>query len=108
MTMNKQITRLAVAAVVLLGALIVATTYWQAWAAGSLAARQDNAIQRVAQFTIKRGRFLAADGTLLATNVARKEGGQTLYFRRYPTGKLAADVVGYSTLGRPPAGPERP
>jgi hypothetical protein len=43
-----------VAGVVLIGALIVATTYWQTWAAASLADRQDNAIQRVAQFTIKR------------------------------------------------------
>ena len=30
--------------------LIVATTYWQTWAVGGLADRQDNAIQRVAQF----------------------------------------------------------
>ena len=40
-------------------ALIVATTYWQAWAAGDLKAKQDNAIQRVVQFTIARGMRIA-------------------------------------------------
>ena len=52
MSMNKQITKIAIISLLLLASLIVATTYWQAWAAGSLAAKQDNAIQRVAQFEI--------------------------------------------------------
>src|SRR5919199_2523397 len=105
--MNRQITKLAVAALILVAALIVATTYWQTWATASLAAKQDNAIQRVAQFRIKRGKILAADGTVLATNVRRKVGGQTLYFRRYPTGGLFAQLVGYSTQVRSRAGLER-
>jgi penicillin-binding protein A len=37
---------------------------------------------------------------VLATNVTRKRGGQTLYFRRYPTGPIFSDVVGYSTQTR--------
>ena len=45
---NRRITRVAVAAVVMLGALIVGTTYWQTWASAGLADRQDNEIQRVA------------------------------------------------------------
>ena len=105
--MNRQISKLAIAALVLIAALIVATTYWQTWATASLAAKQDNAIQRVAQFRIKRGKILAADGTVLATNVRRKVGGQTLYFRRYPTGGLFAQLVGYSTQVRSRAGIER-
>ena len=65
--MNPQITRLAVAAIVLLAALIVGTTYWQTWANAGLADRQDNDIRLVAQFSIKRGKIYAADGrTLLA------------------------------------------
>ena len=105
--MNRQITRLAVVSIVLLTALIVATTYWQAWAAPSLAERQDNALQRVAEFRIKRGRILAADGrTLLAGNVKRRSNGQTLYLRRYPTRGLFAHVVGYSTRVRARAGLE--
>jgi peptidoglycan glycosyltransferase len=105
--MNRQISKLAVAALVLVAALIVATTYWQTWASAGLAAKQDNAIQRVAQFKIKRGKILAADGTVLATNYTKKVGGQTLYYRRYPTGPLFAQLVGYSTEKRSRAGLEQ-
>jgi len=104
---NRQITKLAVASLILLSALIVATTYWQTWASASLAEKQDNAIQRVAQFRIKRGLIRAADGTVLATNVRRKIGGQTLYFRRYPTRGLFSHLVGYSTQVRSRAGLEQ-
>ena len=106
--MNRQISRISLLALLLLAALIVATTYWQAWAAPGLSARQDNAIERVAQFEIKRGRIYASDGkTVLATNVRRKSAGQTLYFRHYPTNGFASQVVGYSTQGRSRAGLER-
>ncbi len=104
--MNKQITRLAVAGLVLMVALVVATTYWQTWAAAGLADRQDNAIERVAQFTIKRGE-ITDRGRVLARNRARKLGGRTLYFRRYPQGKLTAHIVGYSTPSRFRSGLER-
>ncbi|MCW2976004.1 MAG: hypothetical protein JWM06_1285, partial [Actinomycetia bacterium] len=53
--MNRQLNRLAIAGVLLLVSLVVASTYWQAWAAPGLKDRQDNAIQRVVQFTIARG-----------------------------------------------------
>ena len=106
--MNGAISRLAVFALALLGALIVATTYWQAWAAPGLNDRQENAIARVAQFTVERGTIYAANGrTVFATNRARKVNGQTLYFRRYPTRGLAAHVVGYSTQVRSRAGLEQ-
>ena len=106
--MNKQISRISLLALALLTSLIVGTTYWQAWEAPTLAARQDNAIARVAQFKIKRGLIYASDGrTILAANVQRKSGGQTLYLRRYPTGGFASQTVGYSTEGRSRAGLER-
>jgi peptidoglycan glycosyltransferase len=106
--MNKQITHVGVAALVLLTALIVGTTYWQTWANAGLADRQDNAIRLVAQFSVKRGKIYAADGkTVLARNVVVKRNGQTLYFRRYPTGPLFSDVVGYSTRTRNQTGIER-
>jgi penicillin-binding protein A len=105
---NAQISRLALAGLALIVALIVGTTYWQAWASGGLADRQDNAIQRVAQFTIKRGKIYAGNGhTLLATNVRKRVGNQTLYFRRYPSGALVPEIVGYSTQSRSQAGLER-
>ena len=106
--MNRQISRVSVIALLLLASLIVGTTYWQSWAAGGLAARQDNAIQRVAEFKIKRGLIYASDGhTVLAANKKVTKAGQTFYFRRYPTGGLASQVVGYSTQGRSRAGIER-
>jgi peptidoglycan glycosyltransferase len=105
---NKQITRLAVAAVLLLGSLIVATTYWQTWAQAGLADRQDNAIQQVAQFEIDRGEILGRNGRpVYATNVERRVKGKKLYFRTYPTRGLAPHVVGYSTQVRSRAGLER-
>jgi peptidoglycan glycosyltransferase len=107
--MNRRISQVAIVSLVLLATLIVATTYWQTWAAPGLAARQDNEIQRVAQFAIDRGKIYAANGkTVLATNVKRKQkDGQTLYFRVYPTHGLASQVVGYSTQSRSRTGVER-
>ena len=106
--MNRQITRLALTGVGLIVSLVVATTYWQAWAAGDLADRQDNQIERVAQFTIKRGEIIGTNPRrILARNRPEKIGGRTLYFRRYPQGALTAHVVGYSTQSRSRAGLER-
>ena len=96
--MNNQLNRLALVAVLMLTALIVATTYWQSWAAGSLAAKQDNAIELVSQFEVARGLILAANGnTVLAADRKVKRNGQTFYFRRYPSNGLAAQTIGYST-----------
>ena len=106
--MNKQVSHIGIAALVLLSALVIATTYWQTWANAGLANRQDNDIRLVAQFTIKRGKIYASDGrTLLATNVTKDRAGQTLYFRRYPTGPIFSDVVGYSTQTRNRTGLEQ-
>ena len=106
--MNKQIVRLTYVALVLVGALVVMTTYWQTWAAASLADRQDNAIKRVAEFAIDRGLIFSFEPRKrLARNVEREVDGKTLFFRRYPYGALAAHVVGYSTVGRSRTGLER-
>ena len=80
--MNRQLNRLAVA-VVLLVALVVATTYWQTWASAGLQDKQDNAIQRVVQFSIARG-LITGNGAVFAANKKKKLNGQTLYYRRYP------------------------
>ena len=104
--MNQQISRIAIVSLLLLAALIAATTYWQVWAAPGLSARQDNAIQLVAQFEIKRG-LIYAGQTVLAKNLTKKSGSSTLYFRTYPTHGFAAQTVGYSTQGRARAGLER-
>ncbi len=98
--MNKQLLRLSVASIVLLLTLVVATTYWQTWAVAGLQDKQDNAIQRVVQFTIARGLIESAnEKTILAANRKKRVNAQTLYFRRYPQNGLAAQTVGYSTTG---------
>ncbi len=105
--MNTQLTRVAWVAMALIVTLVVATTYWQTWARPGLAARQDNEIQRVAEFEVRRGLILALT-RVVARNVPRRaRGGRTLYFRRYPQGKLAAHIVGYSTVARSRAGLEK-
>jgi penicillin-binding protein A len=106
--LNRQLNRLAIVAVLLLVALVAATTYWQAWAAGGLQDRQDNAIQRVVQFTIERG-LIESNGkqAIYAANTKKKVNGQTLFFRRYPQGALAAQTIGYSTSSRSQAGLEQ-
>jgi peptidoglycan glycosyltransferase len=112
--MNRQIMRVATVAMGLLVALIVATTYWQTWARPALGARQDNEIQRVAEFEIRRGPIVndpraqePRERDVLARNRPREVAGRTLYFRRYPQGPRTAHVVGYSTVGRARAGLER-
>jgi peptidoglycan glycosyltransferase len=105
---NRQLNRLAVASIVLLVALVVATTYWQTWASAGLQDKQDNAIQRVVQFSVARGLIQAAGGkATLAANKKVKQSGQTLYFRRYPQHGFAAQTLGYSTASRSQAGLER-
>jgi penicillin-binding protein A len=104
---NRQLNRLALVAIVLLAALVVATTYWQTWAVAGLQDRQDNQVQRVVQFTVARGLIYGPDqGVVFALNRRKRVGGQTLYFRRYPQHGLAAQTVGYSTVSRSQSGLE--
>ncbi len=106
--MNKQIIRLTFLSLALVGALVAMTTYWQTWAAAGLADRQDNAIKRVADFSVDRGLVYSwRPRKRLARNVERRLDRRTLFFRRYPQGGLAAHVVGYSTAGRSRPGRER-
>jgi penicillin-binding protein A len=94
---NRQLRHVAVASLVLLAALIVSTTYWQTWAVGDLADRQNNAIAQVARLTVDRGKILGSDGKVLAANREQRKHGLTLFTRRYPSGDLAPQVIGYST-----------
>src|SRR3954453_20340707 len=105
--MNRQLNRLAIVAGVLLVGLVAATTYWQTWASAGLQDRQDNAIQRVVQFTIQRGLIESNKTAAFAANKKKKASGQTLFFRKYPQHTLAAQTIGYSTASRSQAGLER-
>jgi peptidoglycan glycosyltransferase len=103
---NRQLIRVGWTAMALIVALIVGTTYWQTWARPGLASRQDNEIQRVAEFQVRRGLILAPERVLAKNRIVTRN-GRKLYFRRYPQGKLAAHVVGYSTVSRARAGLEK-
>lgn len=105
--MNARIRLAALTSLTMLVALIVASTYWQAWAAPDLANKSDNSILQISEFKIDRGRIFAADGTTLAKNRIVHSRGQTYYFRRYPLGSLTAAAVGYATQTRSRAGLER-
>ena len=60
------------------------------------------------QLSIKRGLILAADGTKLAVNRAEKTAdGRRVFERRYPTRKMFAHLVGYSSATDGRAGIER-
>jgi penicillin-binding protein A len=96
---------------VLAGGLVLLlgfTAYWQLWAEPSLAARRDNAHQVVQQLSIRRGVIFAADGTRLAINHGETTAdGRHVFERRYPTRKMFAHVVGYSSATDGRAGVER-
>jgi peptidoglycan glycosyltransferase len=106
--MNRAIRRVYVVLASGLVLLLGFTAYWQLWAEPSLAARRDNAHQVVQQLSIRRGLILAADGTKLATNRgATTADGRKVFQRRYPTQKMFAHVVGYSSATDGRAGVER-
>jgi peptidoglycan glycosyltransferase len=94
---NKQLLHVSVTTLILLAVLIVSTTYWQTWAVGDLADRQDNQTALIARLTVDRGKILAAGGAVLATNRKHRRHGLTIFTRRYPHNGLAPQVVGYST-----------
>jgi penicillin-binding protein A len=92
--MNSQIVKLFGFFVVLFALLIVWTTRWTVIDATALDHNPLNSRSIIEALRIKRGRILAADGTVLARSVPKpnKEWGRT-----YPQGSLYAQSVGYWT-----------
>lgn len=105
--MNSQIRHLFLGLAALFAALVGMSSYWL-WRAPELEARQGNPTLVVRQVKIERGLILASDGkTELAANRSEEVRGDTWFLRRYPTEKLVAQTVGYSTLERSRAGLEQ-
>ena len=94
--MNRQIVRLFGLIVVLFGILIAFTSYWSVFDAKALKDKEANKRPLLEQQQIKRGRILAADGTVLARSVAKGSGANRRYVRRYPEGALYGHPIGYS------------
>ncbi len=105
--MNRRIGNLFIVLAVGLLGLIAMTTYWQVVARSSLEARQTNVRLVYRDLAIDRGSIVSSDGVTLAESKPGTLDGRTVYFRHYPTGGLAAQLVGYSSLLAGRAGLER-
>ena len=94
--MNRQIVKLFAFTVVLFAILIAFTSYWAVFDAEALKDKEANKRPLLEQQQIKRGRILAADGTVLARSVPKGRGDSLRYVRRYPEGSLFGHPIGYS------------
>jgi penicillin-binding protein A len=95
--MNAPVVRLFALVVVLFGVLVAFTSRWTVFEAEALRENTNNRRVLFAEQLIKRGIIRAADGTVLAGNRAL---GDDRYGRRYPTGPLFAQPVGFTSLDR--------
>jgi penicillin-binding protein A len=94
---NQPVVRLFALVVVLFGVLVAFTSRWTVFEAEALRENPNNRRVLFEEQLIKRGIIRAADGTLLAGN--RALSGER-FARRYPTGELFAQPVGFTSLDR--------
>jgi penicillin-binding protein A len=93
---NRQIVKLFGFVVILFGVLIGFTSYWSVFDAKALKEKEANKRPLLEQQQIRRGRILAADGSVIARSVAKGRGSNLRYVRRYPEGLLYGHPIGYS------------
>ena len=94
--MNRQIVKLFAFIVVLFGVLVGFTSYWSVFDAEALKEREVNKRPLLESQQIRRGRILAADGTVIAKSIGKGRGSEKRYVRRYPEGSLFGHPIGYS------------
>ncbi len=92
--MNKAIARIFIVGVVLFAALIVNLTWIMAGRAQWYADRPENRLGIAKEMKIKRGDILGYDGSTIAGS-QRRSG---YYYRDYPQGTLAPQLVGYDSV----------
>ena len=93
---NRQIVKLFGFIVVLFAVLVGFTSYWSVFDAKALKEKEANKRPLLEQQQIRRGRILAADGTVIAKSVAKGKGDALRFVRRYPEGALYGHPIGYS------------
>jgi penicillin-binding protein A len=93
---NRQIVKLFAFIVVLFGVLVGFTSYWSVFDAKALKEKNANKRPLLEQQQIRRGRILAADGTVIARSVPKGHGDSLRFVRRYPEGSLYGHPIGYS------------
>ena len=94
--MNRQIVKLFGFIVVLFAVLVGFTSYWSVFDAKALKEEEANKRPLLEQQQIRRGRILAADGTVIARSVPKGHGDSLRFVRRYPEGSLYGHPIGYS------------
>ena len=94
--MNRQIVKLFAFIVVLFGILVGFTSYWSVFDAKALKEKEANKRPLLEAQQIRRGRILAADGTVIAKSIGKGRGSEKRYVRRYPEGSLFGHPIGYS------------
>lgn len=102
--MNAPIARVFVLVVALFALLVVFTSRWTVFEQRSLQDNPLNKRQVLENEMIARGDIRAADGSVLAHSIKRRDG---TYVRRYPTPSIFAHAVGYSYLNPGQAGLEQ-
>jgi peptidoglycan glycosyltransferase len=93
---NRQIVKLFGFIGVLFAVLVGFTSYWSVFDAKALKEEEANKRPLLEQQQIRRGRILAADGTVIAKSVGKGKGDAKRFVRRYPGGALYGHPVGYS------------
>jgi len=76
--------------------LVGFTSYWTVFDANNLKNERVNKRPLFEAQKIKRGRILAADGSVIARSVAKGSGPSLRYVRRYPEGDTYGHPIGYS------------
>ena len=94
--MNARIVRLFAFISVMFAVLVGFTAYWTVFDANNLKNERVNKRPLFEAQKIKRGRILAADGTVIARSVAKGRGPSLRYVREYPEGDTYGHPIGYS------------
>jgi penicillin-binding protein A len=90
---NGAILRLFGMCVILFALLVAWTSRWTVFDASALNSNPLNHRETLAELTIKRGRILTRNGSVLARSV---RASRSTWSRTYPEGSLFAQAVGYS------------
>jgi penicillin-binding protein A len=98
--MNAQVVKLFSLIVALFAVVVGFTSYWSVFEADALKDKRANKRPLLEQQQIRRGRILAADGTVIARSVPKGSGTALRYVRRYPEGELFGHPIGYSFVDK--------
>jgi penicillin-binding protein A len=96
--LNRQIVQLFGLSVALFALLVVFTSRWAVFEAGSLEDETANRRPLIEEQKVPRGLIVARDGTVLARSRGEGRGEDRIFTRFYPEGPLFSHVVGYSFI----------